>query len=614
MNDMIKLILSLSLSGSLLAVFLFIIKPLIKHRLSKTVQYYIWIIILLRMVLPFSFEDSLMNEVFYRNQVPTAPITQPVEVEFTVENKTQASVLTPSNTDSVQNHLVEFKNIRFTGILKDVWNRVALIIWLLGTIMVFMISFQGYIRFIKQLKMTNKPALAGEHQLLFALLSGSRGVRLFRNPRISTPMLIGIVRPIIVIPDDAYDDIQLKNILLHEIAHLKGMDIIIKWLTMVVASMHWYNPLMSFIRKEINRACELSCDERVIRTLNVCEKQAYGNTLISVVAEYKCPIGVLQATMCEEKKSLKERLISIMNHNKKSKLVMSLSAVLLIFVLLVAVRLGAGVGTKPDKTAIDGVPQDSTYNLIDIYAHRTPYVGNNSKVSAIVMRLPVPDTYFKQQFFSLKTNERPYGLTVYHEPVEINTGIDATKISELMSIGSSLEITLWKNSLVLFCMIDNLEEVTFAFRFSESDGRLESSKYDTVFSFSRADVEEKYGDLSVLAENLHLLHEALIDKKDAFKGLELYVWRNHDLTGNNNLYFTLLPGTNINKSSKQIYDMEAATSDLEIIKEELSQYREGTYLFITHSQDIDKETMDGIGYTLSDVMTNGVISIGGFQP
>ena len=78
---------------------------------------------------------------------------------------------------------------------------------------------------------------------------------------------------------------------------------------------------MIFIRREINRACELSCDEAVIKNLSAADKQAYGETLISMVAEHRYPIGVLSTTMCEEKKTLKERLVAIMGSGRRSVMV-----------------------------------------------------------------------------------------------------------------------------------------------------------------------------------------------------------------------------------------------------------------------------------------------------
>jgi len=142
-------------------------------------------------------------------------------------------------------------------------------------------------------------------------------------------MLIGVMRPCIIIPDINFNEIQFKNILLHEIVHLKRFDILVKWLIMIAISIHWFNPLMYFIKKDINNSCELACDEAVIKNLSQAEKQDYGDTLISVVAQHKDPTGILQVTMCEEKKGLKERLVAIMNHSRKSKKVIIFSVILL---------------------------------------------------------------------------------------------------------------------------------------------------------------------------------------------------------------------------------------------------------------------------------------------
>ena len=59
------------------------------------------------------------------------------------------------------------------------------------------------------------------------------------------------------------------------------------------------------MRREVDRACELSCDEAVIRNFDNDGKKDYGNTLISVASDSKTPRAVLSTTMCEEKKNLK---------------------------------------------------------------------------------------------------------------------------------------------------------------------------------------------------------------------------------------------------------------------------------------------------------------------
>lgn len=63
MNEIIKIVLSLSLSGSLLILILYLLQPLFKERLSRRWQYYIWLVVV-RLLLPFAPETNLMGTLF----------------------------------------------------------------------------------------------------------------------------------------------------------------------------------------------------------------------------------------------------------------------------------------------------------------------------------------------------------------------------------------------------------------------------------------------------------------------------------------------------------------------------------------------------------------------
>lgn len=513
MNEIIKLILSLSLSGSILAGLIFAIKPFIKHKLSKSIQYYIWIVVLLRLVLPFSFEDSIMNKVFYNNQTSVVISSQG---EYDEEPSTSQNI---SNTSSLSNIKEDVLNRIYSDngdhsrLSRDIFNKYIFYIWLLGAILMVLANLTSYIRFTKKIKLTNRLATDKENKVLNDLLDGRHNVVLSRNILAPTPMLIGILRPAIIIPDISFNENQLKYIFLHELAHFKRFDIEIKWLTMLVTSLHWFNPFMYFIKKEINHACELACDETVIKNLNSLEKQAYGDTLISIVSKKKYSTGPLQATMSEDKSILKERLISIMKYSRKSKTIIITSVILFVGIICSSIILGAGVGTSKEKVGSElytqNVQEKSTYNLAEISRYKTPYVGDNGKVSAIVSHLPVPDNYFNQKYISMRTSEKPYNLTVYYE-----AGSDIEYKGEwpITKPDSVIELNSEKNALVLFSMIDNLDEVTFAYRISQSSGELDFSKYDTTFTFKRATFEEKYGNLSAFAKNLDLFKDVLIEK------------------------------------------------------------------------------------------------------
>ena len=66
MNGIWKVILSMSLSGTLLITALLLFKPLFRNRFGRRWQYYIWLVVISRLLLPFTPQESLMNTLFLK--------------------------------------------------------------------------------------------------------------------------------------------------------------------------------------------------------------------------------------------------------------------------------------------------------------------------------------------------------------------------------------------------------------------------------------------------------------------------------------------------------------------------------------------------------------------
>ncbi len=64
MNEFMKILLSLSVSGALLLLLILGLKPLYKNRFSKRWQYYIWIVVALRFLLPFTPDNAIVGSLF----------------------------------------------------------------------------------------------------------------------------------------------------------------------------------------------------------------------------------------------------------------------------------------------------------------------------------------------------------------------------------------------------------------------------------------------------------------------------------------------------------------------------------------------------------------------
>jgi len=219
---------------------------------------------------------------------------------------------------------------------------VFIIVYPLMAMAVLLENILSYARFAGIIRRNRTRARKDELYEYVGLCGDVVPPRLYRSTLATTPMLVGFFKPEIVLPDREYSEAELRSVLRHELIHLRRRDIVVKWLSVFVCALHWFNPVVWLARREIDRACELSCDEAAIRDLDNDGKQDYGNTLISVAADIKASRAVLSTTMCEEKEALKERLYSIMMHQKLTRAAKCVSTVVIIISACIVCILGAG--------------------------------------------------------------------------------------------------------------------------------------------------------------------------------------------------------------------------------------------------------------------------------
>jgi hypothetical protein len=164
-------------------------------------------------------------------------------------------------------------------------------------------------------------------------------------------MLTGIIHPAIILPDIKYTDGQLQAVLLHELTHLRRNDVLLKWLTLFTCALHWFNPAAWLTRREIDRACELACDEAAVSRLGGESKLLYCDTLVRMAAD-SLPRPALSTTMCEDKRLLKERLVSVMKGKRHTKATIAATVLIASAAVIIAVLLGAGNANAADARLV----------------------------------------------------------------------------------------------------------------------------------------------------------------------------------------------------------------------------------------------------------------------
>lgn len=140
---------------------------------------------------------------------------------------------------------------------------------------------------------------------------------------------------------------------LHELTHYRRRDMYYKWLVQITVCLHWFNPLIYVISRQINRACEFSCDEAIIAKLDSGSAKEYGKALLDAMANagnYKESLA--SVTLNENKETLKERLGAIMNYHKKSKKSTTITTALTVTLLCLSTYTGAYAAATPPKAPI----------------------------------------------------------------------------------------------------------------------------------------------------------------------------------------------------------------------------------------------------------------------
>ena len=161
-------------------------------------------------------------------------------------------------------------------------------IWLLGALAILVWNLTAHLRFLRWLRRWAAPVSDGEAVAAFNRLGDQLG--LDRRPRLlvcqglKVPMLAGILRPALLLPQEGVSGEALGFSLLHELTHFRRRDIWLKTLAMWASALHWFNPLMWYMVRLVERDIELACDEDALRSLPKSDFAAYGQTILNAVA------------------------------------------------------------------------------------------------------------------------------------------------------------------------------------------------------------------------------------------------------------------------------------------------------------------------------------------
>ena len=195
-------------------------------------------------------------------------------------------------------------------------------------------------------------------------------VTLRASAAVFSPLVTGLVRPVILLPGTALEPQALRCLLLHELNHVRRRDLWVRLCSMAALVIHWYNPLFHMLDRTVREVGEERCDEDVAQLLDRRERLRYGRILLQMAAGSPGQAGPW--ALCLTSREALERRLNQMLHTAPIKgrrrlLALLAAAAVLACGTAAALSVNAPLVTAPPESpaSVQSAPQPERQDTPD---------------------------------------------------------------------------------------------------------------------------------------------------------------------------------------------------------------------------------------------------------
>ena len=340
------------LTSSALILALLALRQLFRRTVSRRMQYALWLLVLVRLLVPVNVGTLAHNVLSAAAPVQTVveerldtPVlyvqdgTERRPAQLLPGKESQGEPLSPPSdaaqiapADEYSLVTPTYRTVTLSEALTYVWyaGMAGVGAWFLFT----------NLRFARALRKARTPYRVEGCRYPVYLVSA-----------LPSPCLFGVLRPAVYLNEKALQNPDaLRFVIAHEQTHARHLDPLWSLLRGVCLTVYWFDPLVWLAAVLSREDCELACDEGTLRALGADERTAYGKALLSLVPVCTKPQNPLlgATTMTDGKKSLKERVTRIAE-NRQAKTAAVFAAVALA-ALVCAVSFTGAPDTPPEVT------------------------------------------------------------------------------------------------------------------------------------------------------------------------------------------------------------------------------------------------------------------------
>ena len=345
-------------SSAVLAALLIGAHYLLRGKISARLQYTLWLVLLVRLLLPLSIGKTAVSVANLLPEAEPAAVMQtepaavpparsasapettaPAAPAQTPAQPVQRPASTPAQTETSSAEPKKSAQKPAVSVRK-----ILIFVWASGAALLGLWFLFCNLRYGRQLRAGVLRAIAPKE--------GRPAVRLTRTAL--SPCLFGLFPPAIYVTMDCAQDEQLlHHCAEHEYTHYLHRDHIWAVLRGVCLALHWFNPLVWWAAALSRTDAELFCDEDTVRRLGEDARVDYGRSLIRMTCRERVDPLSAATTMSGRGGQLRTRIISITKHPKTA------IPVLILVLLLCAAAVGCTMTGAKDAAPAQQTPQAS---------------------------------------------------------------------------------------------------------------------------------------------------------------------------------------------------------------------------------------------------------------
>lgn len=369
MAEVFLKVVNMSISATWMVFFVLIARVLLKQA-PKWISILLWALVGLRLICPFSFESIF-------SLIPSSETVRP-EIMLAPAPSIQTGV--PILDDAVNPIISQTFATDPTASANplQIVIPVAANLWLFGIVALVLYTAVSYFRLKLRLR---EATLYTEN--------------IYLSENIPAPFVLGFTKPVIYLPYNMTVS-DMQHVIAHERSHIQRKDHWWKPLGFLVLSIHWFNPIMWLAYILFCRDIEMSCDEKVVRSLSPEQRADYSTALLT------CSTGRRRIAPCPlafGETGIKERIKAVLHYKKPALWILIVAAVLCVVIAVCCLTDPVFISepTPPDNAVASYDGEYITKELLDTYKRISEILGDVPKTDLEIINDILEDRILKEE-------------------------------------------------------------------------------------------------------------------------------------------------------------------------------------------------------------------------